>query len=140
MGPSKPSQVAKVIELATDCKSTDGISANEPASSSIIGRIKKCLERASHPGTPEAEAKAALRMSSRLMAQFNVTHADVISHTNSEERLRFAGQSVVGITSTKGEDKRVIMQTWADIVAGTMTTFFDCKLYSIHHSHTIKWT
>ena len=33
----------------------------------IIQRIKKCLERANHPSTPEAEAKVALHFASRLM-------------------------------------------------------------------------
>jgi hypothetical protein len=38
----------------------------------IIQRIKKCLERANHPNTPEAEAKAALHLASRLTLPINI--------------------------------------------------------------------
>jgi hypothetical protein len=39
----------------------------------IIRRIKKCLDRANHPNTAEAEAKAAFHLASRLMGQHNVS-------------------------------------------------------------------
>lgn len=35
----------------------------------ILQRIKKCLDRANHPNTAEAEAKAAFHLASRLMGQ-----------------------------------------------------------------------
>ena len=46
----------------------------------IVLRIKKCLERANHPNTLEAEAKAAIHLASRLMGRYNVSQAEVLAH------------------------------------------------------------
>lgn len=58
--------VAKVKSLAEDTVQEANTTTFE---CEVIARIKKCLDRANHPTTPEGEAKAALRMSSRLMEQ-----------------------------------------------------------------------
>lgn len=42
----------------------------------IIQRIRKCLERANHPNTAEAEAKVAFYLASRLMGQYNLSQAE----------------------------------------------------------------
>lgn len=72
LGPP-PSLTAKVRELAVQDSATNDKNSN--VEQRILDRIKKCLQRANHPNTPEAEAKAAWRMASRLMVQYNVTQA-----------------------------------------------------------------
>ena len=57
----------------------------------IIQRIKKCLDRANHPTTPEAEAKAALHLASRLMGQYNVSQAEVLAHETPSAQRQYAG-------------------------------------------------
>ena len=52
----------------------------------IILRIKKCIERARHPNTPEVEAKRAFYLASRLMAQYNVSQAEVLAHQSPDRR------------------------------------------------------
>jgi hypothetical protein len=87
------------------------------------------------------EAKAALHMSSRLMAQYNVTQTDVMAQaTDSEEQTQYAGQSTVSITCTKDLFSKVISQTWFHDVASAMTVFFDCKAYSTALTRSIEWT
>ena len=133
-----PRQTAKVKELAEE-KISDHVTTEVEAN--ILARIRKCLDRANHPNTPEMEAKAALHMSSRLMAQYNVTQADVLAQaTDSGEQKQYAGRSTVSITSTKDQYARVISQTWVHDVASAMTKFFDCKSYSTALAFSIEWT
>jgi polyhydroxyalkanoate synthesis regulator phasin len=136
--PPLPRQKATVKELAeekTGCHAQTEVEAN------ILARIRKCLDRANHPTTPENEAKAALHMSSRLMAQYNVTQADVLAQTvDSEQQKQYAGQSRVSITCTRGPFAKVISQTWVQRVAGAMEVFFDCKTYSTAGAWSIDWT
>ncbi|KAH8659434.1 hypothetical protein BGZ61DRAFT_370616 [Ilyonectria robusta] len=116
--PSKPKAgvpiyKATITELAQPSQmkpATATILNDDPA----IQRIKKCLSRANHPGTPEFEAKAALHMASRLMAQHN-----------------FAGQSIVAIRRSDGDRHKIVrIQGYIDCLADAITTFFNCKHYS----------
>lgn len=109
----------------------------------VIARIKKCLDRASHPGTPAAEAKAALHIVSRLLSQHNVTQAEVLAHVPVSQRIRYAGQSSVTIERADGEQHRVVrLQAYQSGVANAMGIFFDCKSYStsggLHYNP--EWT
>lgn len=136
--PPPPRQTAKVKELAEE-KTSDHVATEVEAN--ILARIRKCLDRANHPNTPEMEAKAALHMSSRLMAQYNVTQADVLAQaTDSGEQKQYAGRSTVSISSTKDRYAKVISQTWVHDVASAMTVFFDCKSYSTALASSIEWT
>jgi hypothetical protein len=136
--PPPPRQTAKVKELAEE-KTSDHVTTEVEAN--ILARIRKCLDRANHPNTPEMEAKAAFHMSSRLMAQYNVTQADVLAQaTDSGEQKQYAGQSTVSITSTKDQYAKVISQTWVHDVASAMMKFFDCKSYSTALTFSIEWT
>jgi hypothetical protein len=136
--PPPPRQTAKVKELAEE-KTSDHVTTEVEAN--ILARIRKCLDRANHPNTPEMEAKAALHMSSRLMAQYNVTQADVLAQaTNSAEQKQYAGQSTVSISSTKDRTAKVISQTWVHDVAAAMMMFFDCNSYSTALTSSIEWT
>ena len=81
---------------------------------SILERIKKCLSRANHPNTAELEAKTAWHMASRLMAEHNVTQADVLAQvTNDEDLAQMGGESTVAITNPNNPT-RVINYTWVD--------------------------
>src|SRR4051812_39887778 len=72
--PAQPKQKATVIELAAEVDPADHpFTTNPPAEARILARIRKCFATANHAGTPETEAKAALRMGSKLMSQYNVT-------------------------------------------------------------------
>lgn len=105
----------------------------------ILDRIKKCLERANHENTTESEAKAALFLSQKLMGQYNVTNADLLSKV-SDEQVQFAGSSVVSITGTKEGSTSVQNEGFVRGAAGAMETFFDCQCYSTRKSQSIEWT
>ena len=97
----------------------------------IIQRIKKCLERANHPSTAEAEAKAAFYLASRLMGQYNVSQAEVLAHESPVVQQQYAGQSVVSIHRVDGDKlKPVRQQAYVTTLCWAMEDFFDCKHYS----------
>jgi len=101
--------VAKVKSLAEDTVQGANITTFERE---VIIRIKKWLDRANHPTTPEDEAKAALRMSSRLMEQYNVRQADLLAaEVNSDGPSTLCGQSTVNVMNQK-PDGRVIVEGW----------------------------
>ncbi|KAK6850578.1 hypothetical protein PG987_000212 [Apiospora arundinis] len=106
----------------------------------IILRIKKCLDRANHPNTPETETKAALRMGSRLMGQYNVSQAEVLAHEPDEQR-HYAGQSVVSISCCDGDRSRSVrQQSYTATLAHAMGCFFDCKHYSTGYTSSVDFT
>lgn len=136
--PPPPRQRAKVNSLA---ELPTEAAANTCVDAHILERIRKCLDRANHPNTPEMEATAALRMSSRLMTQYNISQADVLAQaTTSEEQVRLGGESTVVITNTKSQLAKAVSQTWVLDVAIAMGSFFDCKCYSTAWTHKIVWT
>ncbi|PVH71040.1 hypothetical protein DL98DRAFT_435965 [Cadophora sp. DSE1049] len=88
----------------------------------IILRIKKCLERANHPNTLEAEAKAAIHLASRLMGRYN-----------------YAGQSIVSMQRVDGDkSKPVKYQSYANDLCHAMICFFDCDFYSVTTYSTLE--
>ncbi|KAH8102617.1 hypothetical protein BXZ70DRAFT_1006526 [Cristinia sonorae] len=95
---------------------------------SIISKIKKALALASHSGTGEQEARAALRMASKLMAQHSIDQADILAEEEQSDRLKRAGMSVVVITSLVGGTVR--LESWTRSTASAMGEFFDCKYYT----------
>jgi hypothetical protein len=140
LGPP-PLQTARVQQLADEGRANDD--RNFDVEPRILERIKKCLSRANHPNTPELEAKAALHMSKRLMAQYNVTQAEVLEKTTDDnDYAALGGQSTVEITSTKGRQARVIFQTWVSKLVSAIKMFFNCKAYSTRRRRlaSIEWT
>lgn len=128
-------QTARIKSLAED-QARHGT----PRAQAIVARIRKCLDRASHPNTPEAEVQASLRMSSRLMEQHNVTEADVIAtEVAAADPSTLGGQSVVSITSPK-PDGKVIYETWVRDVVCAMQIFFNCRSYSTRRQKSLDWT
>lgn len=101
-------QFAKVKTLASDPFSS--VNDKQPAvSDDITARIRKCLDRATHPTTPEAEAKAALRVAHKLMQRYSVQQADVYAEAvDRDNKSQISGQSGVNILSNKAT---VIIET-----------------------------
>ncbi|KAI1840197.1 hypothetical protein JX266_013598 [Neoarthrinium moseri] len=103
---------AAVKKLAeTDVAHTSSSTAD--IDSAIITRIKKCLDRANRPSTPEAEARAALHLGSRLMGQYNVSQAEVLAHEPNTGQQQYAGQSVVSIVRCDGNPHKLSYSTGA---------------------------
>lgn len=133
-------QKAEVTKLAADSMLADQNSTSEPAvEARILERIRKCLAKANHPGTPEAEAKAAFRMGSKLMAQHNITQAQAFEKDMENDQARLGGESVVKITAVS-KDRKVLNLAFAGPLAGAMEIFFDCRCYSTTGRTSIRWT
>ena len=130
-------QKATVISLAgVEQSRTSAISSIDH---SILERIKKCLSRANHPNTAELEAKTAWHMASRLMAQHNVTQADVLAQvTNDEDLAQMGGESIVGLTNPSNPT-RVITRQWVRTIASAMSKLFDCSTYWYEKSTSVRW-
>lgn len=79
-------------------------------------------------GTGEHEARQALRLSTRLLSQANLTQADVIAQETEKERQQRAGSSQVAIRHY--EEKRINMESWSSSLAGAVKIFFDVQCYT----------
>ncbi|KAL5344421.1 hypothetical protein ACLOAV_010681 [Pseudogymnoascus australis] len=135
-----PLYKAVVEELAESGK-TGVSSSTSDIDKTILERIKKCLDRAHHPGTPEVEAKVAIFRASRLMGQYNVTQAEILAHEPLSTQRNYAGQSVVSIVRSDGNLlKSVKHQGYVDQLCCAINEFFDCKHYSTSYSHCVKLT
>ncbi|KAJ5346972.1 uncharacterized protein N7506_000225 [Penicillium brevicompactum] len=132
----KPVQKATVIETAHEILSK----AASPVDKRILDRIQKCLNRAHHANTSEAEAKAALFVSQKLMSHHNVTQADLMASDNNSNKAHYGGRSVVSITRTGSSSKRVTKEAFAMKLATTMGTLFDCKSFSTDFRTSLQWT
>jgi hypothetical protein len=136
--PARPKQKATVKELATEVDPANHpFTTNPPAEARILARIRKCFAIANHAGTPETEAKAALRMGSKLMSQYNVTQAEAFEQSNDEDQAQHGGRSVVAITAIH---RRAVNYAFTDTLACAMNVFFDCKNYSTGLLSSIEWT
>ena len=137
--PNTIRQIAQIRCLAEDQPRKANV--NSPGSKKVLAIIQKCLDRANHAGTPEAEVQACLRMSSRLMEQHNITQADLVAtEVATRDSTTLGGQSVVRISLNPKLDGKVIQETWVEDVVTAMLIFFDCKAYSTKRSTSIEWT
>ncbi|KAJ7251481.1 hypothetical protein B0H12DRAFT_1119163, partial [Mycena haematopus] len=127
-----PSTKAEVTIRATDTPldASDSRKRLEKVDSAVIGRIKKALTLASHAQTGEDEARAALRMASKLLERHNVTQAEVMAQETESEQLKRAGTSIVSVKSTVAPTTAVNQEGWTNTLATAMDTFFDCQSYS----------
>ena len=136
-GPA-PVQTAKVKQLAKDVQKN----TNEASSvdKNILDRIKKCLAKANYPNTVESEAKAAWRLSARLMQHYNVTQADLLEQASEEkDYAAMGGQSTVTISRVEADDHRVTFQTWVADVGAAMKSFFETNYYTTQREKSIEW-
>nr|GAT56339.1 predicted protein [Mycena chlorophos] len=140
-----PSTKAQVTVLATDT-TPDEAAARDRISNmrkEVLDRIRKALALASHEGTGEQEAKAALRKATKLLDQHSVTQADILAHETEAEKLKRAGQSVVSVRNTISEDKPVPQFGWTRSLACAVDTFFNCQHYTTKFKTMrpkIEWT
>lgn len=132
----KPIQKATVIESA--CKPQTQFTST--ADKMVLDRIQKCLDRAYHANTSEAEAKAALFVSQKLMSQHKVSQADLMASDDNSDKGHFGGQSVVRIENTLDPSKRVMKEAFVQKLARAMCTFFDCKAFSTDYKRYVNWT
>ncbi|KAJ7703143.1 hypothetical protein B0H17DRAFT_1041917 [Mycena rosella] len=139
-----PTTKAEVTILATDKSpnKSDTQKRLDQVDDAVIGRIRKALELAGHEQTGEAEARAALRMATKLLDRHNVTQADIMSQETESEQLKRAGQSVVSIKNVNPTTS-VSVEGWTQPLAAAMTTFFDCQSYNTKfngHLPKVDWT
>ncbi|KAJ5653923.1 hypothetical protein N7490_000926 [Penicillium lividum] len=132
----KPLQNATVVRTATDDQKISASTVDKK----ILERIQKCLDRAEHPNTAEAEAKAALFVSQKLMNQHNVSQADLIANDTNNNKSHFGGRSIVLISKIGGSSTRIAMEAFTGKVASAMTTLYDCKSFSTNYGTHIHWT
>jgi hypothetical protein len=136
---SVPIYKASIVEPSRP--SQEKPKTDHAVSGDTIQRIKKCLSRANHPATLESEAKAALHVASRLMAQHNVTQAEVLADESESSRLQFAGQSVVALRRSDGDrHKRIRIEGYMDYLTEAIQTFFNCKSYSTRKYGAMDYT
>ncbi|KAH8435422.1 DUF2786 domain-containing protein [Aspergillus melleus] len=134
--PKTSIQKATVIKFAeVNPKQT-----NNNIEQGTLNKIEKCLSRASHPSANEAEAKAALFLAHRLMAQYNVTHADLIANDGVADKAQYGGRSVVSIQNAIDRTKRARKETFVYKLAGALCTLYDCKCYSMDKHTSIEWS
>ncbi len=88
-----------------------------------LERLRKMLDLAYHPGTPQDEAMHAMRRADVEMAKMGVTAADVTKPTT--------GNFAVHITPTSSS--RVKAQAWFRQLACAVTTFYSVKYYVMRH-------
>jgi Protein of unknown function (DUF2786) len=92
----------------------------------IIQRITKFLQRANHPTAPEAEAKVALHLASRLMGQYNVSQAEIHAHEPPAAQMQYAGQSVVTVQHLDENPlKPVRQQRYVESLCNAMESFYE---------------
>ena len=138
--PPPPIYKASVKELA-DTGTAPGSSAAADRDNPIIQRIKKCLDKANHPLTPEQEAKAAFYFASRLMRQINITQADILAHEPPSVQKEYAGQSVVSIQRVDGDTSRPVRHlAYVTDLGSAMEVFFDCESFSTATATSLQWT
>lgn len=104
----------------------------------ILERIKKCIARYSHATTPENEAKIAFRTASRLMEQYNISQADVTSEDAKSGEKRRAGQSVIVLLRSDGDETKPVKHFgYVNSLCWAMGKFFDCKHYTVRRPRSL---
>lgn len=129
-------QKATVTETAREHQSKFASNVDKK----ILDRIQKCLNRAHHTNTSEAEAKAALFVSQKLMSQHNVTQADLMAADQNDNKAHYGGQSIVRITKIAGSSDRVVREGFTRKLARAMSTLFDCRSFSTDYRTHVGWT
>ena len=87
----------------------------------------------------EAEARAAMKIATRLMSQHSVTQAELIDNEKVNEREKRGGFSLVKITHSR-EGGRALNWTWAEEVVSAVTELFDCDAFSSQSDQCVAWS
>lgn len=133
--------VARVTVRAIEPHATIGPALEKQKA--VLLRIRKILERASHPSCSEEEMKAANRLASKYMQTYNVTQAQVYQAAaeHAIDPSEVQGYSVIEITSTQNNGT-VVNSLWAENLADAMAELYDCKCFSTRYTDRLKfkWT
>jgi len=121
----------------TSIRKTSQTTSN--ASKDVIDRVRKCFARAEHSNANEAEARAAVKMASKIMEQHQIRQSDLMEAEDQSQRETRGGLSTVNIWPAT-DSSRAFNQVWVGYLVGAMTRFFDCKAYSTHHGKEMKQT
>lgn len=121
-----PKQKATVSKLAND---TPKVAGAPHVARDVLDRIKKCFDRAKHTNANEAEARAAMRMASKMMLQHNITQSQIMEGEELAQREQRGGLSALKFTSSK-VGGRAIFQTWVSDLISAVVAFFDCNAYT----------
>ncbi|KAB8527825.1 hypothetical protein FH972_025476 [Carpinus fangiana] len=134
-----PIQLARVTSMAK-LPSESGDRGPPSRQETIRLRIQKCLARANHPNTPEAEARTSFNTARRLMLCHDVSQAhvlaDVCEFGNPSDK---GDESVVSIVRTRDQSRKVLQFAWVDTLGYAITIFFHCKAYSSGSATSLKW-
>ncbi|KAB8075388.1 hypothetical protein BDV29DRAFT_200891, partial [Aspergillus leporis] len=91
----------------------------------VLIKIQKCLSRARHKSTTESEAKAALFVAQKLMPQYNISQADLVTNSDDESKARYGARSKVAVVNVKNpfEMAHNKVLDWACSYKGGSATF-----------------
>lgn len=80
-------------------------------------------------------------MALRLMGQYNVTQAEVLAHELPSTQRQYAGRSDVQLLRVDADkSKSVRHQNYVRTLCWAMSTFFDCKSYSVGRRSSLVLT
>lgn len=106
----------------------------------VLIKIQKCLSRARHKSTTESEAKAALFVAQKLMAQYNVSQADLVANRDYGSKAQYGGMSKVEIINVKNRTRRMIKEALVHKLAKATCMSFDCQCFSTYYETSIAWS
>merc|ERR1719247_235528 len=106
----------------------------EPAehTEGVKTRIRKMLDMAFHPATPEAEKSQALRNAQRLMQQHAVNEADLQTTMEVPQGGLFAAK-----VTWIGKSARVQKERWMLILSSAVNMLFDTACYTHKKGHAL---
>lgn len=98
----------------------------------MLAKIRKALLLASHEGTGEAEARAAIRMAHKMMQNLNINQADVIEHESQETQAQRGGMSTVALLWRKPDSASngPPNALWIGTLGAAMREFFNVQYYT----------
>ncbi|BAE66186.1 unnamed protein product [Aspergillus oryzae RIB40] len=127
----QPLQKATVIKTA-QVKPKDSLGSLDRG---VLIKIQKCQSRARHKSTTESEAKAALFVAQKLMAQYNVSQADLVANSDDGSKAQYGGMSKVEIINVKNRTRRVIKEAFVHKLAKAMSAI----AFETAHNKILDW-
>ncbi|KAI4142987.1 MAG: hypothetical protein L6R39_004749 [Caloplaca ligustica] len=113
--------------------------ASSKVGNEAIERVKKCFARANHENANEQEARAAAKMASKIMEQYQISQADLMLNEAAEKRERRGGISIVDVRPAK-DGGRPFIPGWLEWLSGAVEIFFDSRSFRTAKRDRIEWT
>ncbi|KAE8361712.1 hypothetical protein BDV27DRAFT_147608 [Aspergillus caelatus] len=127
----QPLQKATVIKTA-QVKPKDSLGSLDRG---VLIKIQKCLSRARHKSATESETKAALFVAQKLMAQYNVSQADLVANSDDGSKAQYGGMSKVEIINVKSRTRRVMKEAFVHKLAKVMSAI----AFEMAHNKILDW-